>query len=146
MYSYKYYRYINLPRIPQSIIDQINFNFSEYELKFTSGVYTWSDSFNEPINQWCQQNICDEMYWAFQIIRGDLNVHKDNGTLTKFCYLLDTGGDNVITNFFDDDKTTVLDSVVLEPHRWHVLKVDSFHNVKNIESGRIRFSITGKIF
>lgn len=146
MYPYQYYRYVNLPQLPQSIVDQINFNFDDYERKSGRGVYTWTDSFNESVNEWCQKNICAEMYWGFQIIRGDLGIHKDVGTLTKFCYLLDTGGDNVITEFFEDDKITVVDSVNLEPHRWHILKVDTFHGIRGVDPGRIRFSITGKIF
>jgi hypothetical protein len=119
----------------------------EYADKVNFGdIYTWSDSFNDVINIWCQENICKEMYWAFQIIRADMPIHKDKGTKTKFCYLLDLGGDNVETKFYDDDKTTVVDSVVLKSHKWHILNVDSFHNVVGIEPDKTRFSITGKIF
>jgi hypothetical protein len=146
MYPYQYYRYVNLPQIPQSVIDQVNFNFDEYGEEKDKGIYTWSDSFNASVNEWCQKNICAEMYWGFQIIRGDLGLHKDNVTLTKFCYLLDTGGNNVVTEFFEDDRTTLVDSVVLKPHQWHILKVDSFHSVRGVDPGRTRFSITGRIF
>jgi hypothetical protein len=147
MYPYSYFHYINLPKIPQVILDQINFDFSSYDAKVTYGSnYRWSDSHNKIINDWCQQNICSEMYWAFQIINGDLPIHKDNGTKIKFVYLLQTGGDNVITEFYDEDKTNIVQSVLIEPHRWHILKVDSFHGVRNIDPGKIRFSVTGRIF
>jgi len=148
MYPYKYYQYINLPRIPDSILSKINYDFNSYDTKVTTpdGVYTWTDSYNQEINSWCQENICRDMYWAFQIIRGDFAIHKDRGTKTKFCYLLETGGSNVVTSFYDEDKTTVVDSVVLDPHRWHILKVDSYHGVTGIEPDKVRFSITGKIF
>lgn len=143
-----YFRYVNLPKIPNEILNQINFDFSSYDAKFigSNGNYQWSDSHNKIINDWCQQNICSEMYWAFQIISGDMPIHKDNGTKTKFVYLLQTGGDNVVTEFYDEDKTNVLQSVIIEPHRWHILKVDNFHGVRNVDSGKIRFSITGRIF
>ena len=148
MYSYSYIRYINLPKIPNEILDQINFDFSSYHDKVTGhgGNYRWSDSHNKIINDWCQKNICKDMYWAFQLIGGNLGIHKDKPTKTKFVYLLDTGGDNVVTEFYDEDQTTILQSEIIEPHCWHILKVDSFHCVKNIEPGKVRFSVTGKIF
>jgi hypothetical protein len=149
MYPYRYYRYINLPKLPENILQKVNWNFNEYEKKTTEqsdNIYTWSDSFNDEVNQWCQNNICSDMYWGFQIIRGDLSPHKDNGTLTKFVYLLDNGGPDVITEWFNEDKTTVVDSVILETHRWHILKVDSFHGVRGVLPSKTRFSITGVIF
>ena len=148
MYPYSYFRYINLPKIPNEILNQLNYDFSSYADKTNAheGNYRWSDSHNKMINDWCQQNICNDMYWAFQIISGDLPIHKDNVTKNKFIYLIETGGDNVITEFYDEDKTTVLQSVIIETHRWHMLKVDTFHGVRNIDPGKIRFSITGRIF
>lgn len=146
MYSYHYYRYVNLPKLPEELIAGINKNFDEYEVKVQADTYTWSNSFNQDINAWCRNNICDNMYWGFQIIRGDLATHVDRETEIKFIYLLDTGGDNVVTSFYKEDNATVVDSVVLEPHRWHILKVDIPHGVTGVEYGRTRFSITGKIF
>jgi hypothetical protein len=146
----KYYRYVNLPRLPDNILEHINFNFDQYStgkasVNARTDKYSWTDSFNKEINEWCQKNICDEIYFAFQIIRGDLPAHKDLGTKTKFCYLLSLGGDNVITSFYDDQKN-ILESVKFELHRWHILKVDSYHGVQGMEPGKTRFSITGQIF
>lgn len=146
MYPDRYVRYINLPKIPDSIVQNLNRNFEEYDTSVGRYPYSWSDSFNSEINLWCQKNICDTMYFAFQIIRGDLFLHKDVGTRTKFIYLFDTGGDNVVTEFYDDDQTTLLDSIVIEPLRWHILKADTYHCVKNVKPDKIRFSLTGKIF
>jgi hypothetical protein len=149
MYSYKYYRYINLPKIPQSVIDQINLNFDQYEKKdagYHGDDYKWSDSFNSAVDQWCKQNICDEMWWAFQFIKGGLMPHIDIATKYKFVYLLDTGGSNVITEWYNEDRSEVVDSVVLEPFRWHMLKVDTWHSVRGVQPGQIRYSITGKLF
>jgi hypothetical protein len=146
MYSYKHYRYIDLPRLPDTLIAGINRNFDDYDIVVHADTYTWSNSFNQEINQWCQENICADMYWGFQIIRGNLITHIDRETTVKFVYLLDTGGDNVVTSFYADDNTTVIDSVVLEAHRWHILKVDVPHGVTGVNADRTRFSITGKIF
>ena len=105
-----------------------------------------SYTFNKEVNAWCQENICADMYFAFQIMNGNLGIHKDFGTKTKLIYLLELGGENVITNFYEDDKITVTHSYVIESHRWHILKADSYHSVINVEPGKYRFSITGRVF
>lgn len=150
-YPYKYYRFLNLPRIPDNILDQVNWEFDSYERKnpgngINRDVYVWSDSFNQVINDWCQQNICSEMYWGFQIIGGDMKPHIDNTTRIKMNYLVDTGGPDVVTEWYAEDGFTMIDSVVIEPHRWHILKVDTLHGVKNVAPGATRFGITGRIF
>jgi hypothetical protein len=140
-------RYLNLPSIPEDIISQLNRNFDQYQKKSSALIehYTWSDSFNSEINQWCQKNICDTMYWGFQIMTGDMQIHQDFGTLTKLIYLIDAGGNNVYTNFYDNDKN-ITHSYVIETNRWHILKADSYHSVIGIEPGQTRFSLTGRIF
>jgi hypothetical protein len=132
-----------------SVIQGINPNFDSYEKKDAGrhgNIYTWSDSFNQEVNDWCQRNICDEMWWGFQIIRGDLVPHIDNVTKSKLTYLVSLGGEKVVTDWYKDDKTTVVDSVIFESHRWHMIKVDEYHGVKNVQPGLIRLSITGRIF
>jgi hypothetical protein len=149
VYPYKYYRYINLPKIPQSIVESINLNFDQYEKKDAGNhgdIYKWSDSFNSEVNHWCKANICDDMWWAFQFIRGDLKPHIDVVTKYKFVYLLDTGGTDVITKWYNDDQTEIVDSVVLEPLRWHILKVDTWHSVQGVAPGQTRYSITSRLF
>ena len=146
MYPYQYIRYLNLPAIPNEIIASVNKNFDEYEKVTHKETYTWSDSFNKEINDWCRANICDTMYWGFQIITGDMFLHKDRGTLTKMNYIIDTGGDQAVTEFYDEDQTTLLDSVIIQPFKWHVFKADTYHCVKNVDEGKVRFSITGRIF
>jgi len=146
-YPYKYYRYLNLPSIPKDIF--INYNFDEYEKKVQGLInpgYVWTDSFNNDIDKWCKENVCADMYFAFQIIKTDISVHIDNQTKIKFLYILETGGDNVITEWYSEDKETVIDSVIIEPNKWCMIRVDSPHSVKNVENGKTRFSITGRIF
>lgn len=135
-----------MPRIPDHVLSKINLNFDQYERK-TQGInYTWSDSFNQEIDLWCKQNICEDAYFAFQIITGNLVMHKDKGTRVKLIYLLDTGGPKVSTEFWNDDQTELLQSEILQPHRWHIMKVDCYHQVVGVEPGKTRFSITGRIF
>lgn len=146
-YPIMYARYLNLPRLPENILSRINFNFHEYTkgTKSTTNRYLWSDQHNSVINEWCQKNVSSSVYYAFQIM-GDLDLHKDNGTKTKLCYLLQAGGDNVYTDFYDDTKTKILQSIKLETHRWHILKTDVYHLVRGVDPQNTRFSITGRLF
>lgn len=141
-------RYLNLPSIPQDLVDRLVYDFDQYERKWTSKEhnYTWSDSFNEEINEWCRKNICEDMYFAFAIIEGNIPPHKDGGTLTKLSYLLRTGGDNVITSFYNEEQTEVTHAVKIEPFRWHLIKTDAWHGVQGIEPGQTRFSLIGRVF
>jgi hypothetical protein len=148
MTSDQYYRYLNLPKIPQSILDQLNWNISDYQHKAHTNFpnsYLWTDQFNQVVDSWCKENICDTMYYAFQIISNDLPMHKDSGTKIKLTYILKTGGENTITEWYNDAEELV-ESVALEPCRWHIFKADSYHAVKNIDPGQHRFSITGRVF
>lgn len=79
-------------------------------------------------------------------MNSDIVVHKDVGTEVKLTYLIDAGGANVQTNFFEDDKTTMTHSFVIPIHRWHILYASKYHSVEGIESKHTRFSLTGRVF
>ena len=139
-------QYLNFPPIPQDIIDNLTLEFEQYQKQTNNPAnWWWSDSFNQEINEWCQKNICADMYFAFQHAIGGLPIHKDTSKI-KLNYVLSTGGSDVITSFYDEDKTTVLNSYCIEPQRWHLIKVDVYHGVTNAEPGQYRFSVTGQVF
>ena len=153
MYTPRYIQYFNLPQIPKDLIDSVvpqtlidSFNSGNRKYERQVNTYVWSDESNEKINSWGQENICSDMYYAFQLMTGSLPIHKDNGTKIKLNYLIDTGGDNVVTTFYDDDQTTELASYNIPVNKWHLFKADTYHSVSNITPGQIRFSITGRIF
>ncbi len=144
MYKPRYIQYINLPPVPQEILDDLPSELDRYQTQNFDN-YHWTDTHNKKLNQWCQENICSDMYFAFQIMTGDLPIHKDIGTKTKFVYVIETGGSNVYTKFWDDD-SELLDEYLIEKHRWHILKADTNHSVTGIEPGKLRRSITARMF
>jgi hypothetical protein len=140
-------RYLNLPQVPKSIIENLPSDWDQFDQKvsYANRNYVWTDSFNQEINSWCQQNVCQDMYFGFQIMRGDVPIHRDTGTLTKLVYLIYPGGNSVTTNFYNDQQE-LAQSHVIDINRWHVLQANRLHSVDGIEPGQIRFSITGRIF
>lgn len=149
-YKPRYLQYINLPRIPQEILDQLPKDLNEFKSKSdrpdSFSQYRWTDDHNEQLNQWCKENICADMYWGFQFMTNDMPKHTDHNTKTKFVYLIEPGGNEVHTRFWTDDHNTQVDDHIIKPHRWHILKVDKVHSVDGIELGSTRWSVTGRIF
>ena len=101
---------------------------------------------------------------AVQVIKNSVPVHVDIGRIVAYNYIIETGGTNVLTAYFniDDfiqDRTNIhlkllpkLDcptaepiyTVCIEPNRWHKLNVSIPHSVLNIESERIAITVTPK--
>jgi hypothetical protein len=148
MYPVRYIQYLNLPKIPQYVVDSLIRDVKQHRDYHNSSIhgdaYVWSDLSTELLNTWCRENISDEMYYGLQLMSDDVPVHKDVGTKTKINYVIDTGGPNVETGFYDSDGITQLASYCIEGGRWHIFKADTHHNVRNIET--IRISVTSRIF
>lgn len=143
-YPTSYCQFLNLPKPP---LDLINFNLGEYQPKIVGDKgYVWTDDQNSKINSWAQQNICSTVYFAFQMFRADSKLHKDAGGKAKLLYLLDDGGFNVLTSWYDEDLTTCLQTVKIPKHTWALLKTDVHHQVVGIEPGRTRWAICSQIF
>lgn len=139
---------ILLPKVPDNIIQEIynsitnnNEAFTGFDTNYSKDVYGWYRG-NQLLQDWCQQNISPDIFWGVQVITGDLPIHKDLGSESKFNYIVEPGGGNVITYFYDDNDQEI-ESINLEAHEWYILNVSVKHNVKNVKSTRI--SITGRI-
>jgi hypothetical protein len=147
MFPSRYIQYFKLPPVPVDIINAIKLDPNHYTKKESGVTYRWTDQDNAELNQWGQKHICDEMYFALQFFEKPNTLHKDTGTHTKLNYVISPGGPNILTEFYDDDRTTQLASYHIEPLRWHVLKADTFHRITgDFTPGQIRFSITARMF
>lgn len=73
---------------------------------------------------------------------GVLPIHYDYGRNFTLNYLFETGGDNVVTSWYLDDKKTITDQVVVEPRRWCIMRVKpTYHGVHGIEWGKHRIMV-----
>lgn len=171
--NYKNIRELKLPQIPQDIVDRVidrhtkdpnsyaplwdqdDLPMPVYYQEPEAKIVTFSDSFNEEIDQWCKDNICDSIKWDWQILSKDLPIHRDfdadtleNLVLhTKFFYLITPGGDNVVTNFFNsEDPTDIIETYVIKTRTWYLFNAARHHNVVGIEPGKTRFTMVGNTF
>lgn len=72
---------------------------------------------------------------------GIVPMHKDWSRWYPVNYVIDTGGTNVVTSWYDDKKK-LLESHTIEPFRWHVLAGKVYHGVQGIKPGRERILIS----
>lgn len=147
MYSNRYIQYLDLAPIPDHVVASLDFDVDRHcrhDNAQRHGPYIWSDYQTSVLNEWCKQNISRDLYYGIQLMTADVPRHIDIGTKVKINYLIDCGGHQVITNFYDHDKITLLDSYQIDQGRWHIFKADTCHEIINIQSTRI--SVTAKIF
>jgi hypothetical protein len=175
----KYLEYLDqLPTIPVELIQELKDYVEQQQVQFVSPDRHLVDGDKKIENilykrwtlpdnllHWISENISNK-YDAigFQIhdvsVRGgtDHLPHTDSFP-RKFVlnYNIQTGGDNVITSFYQEkgqplhrdhltrpaslDDLELLESTVVEPFRWHLLDALVVHGVKGIESKRMALSI-----
>ena len=93
---------------------------------------------------WLQNNIPIEIGSCchVHVITSDLDIHKDYmQEKFKVNYIFATGGENVNTNFYDDD-LNLLASYVVPAFVWHWFDGTINHNATNISSQNPRVAIT----
>lgn len=130
---------LDLPPVPTHLlvqVDQIlNSGLIEVPLKKPDGtiqdnsVYKIFSVPNE-LNEWLK-TIFDFEFDAEYIWMKDWSYkHRDLGRTVAYNYLLDAGGSNVATKFYDNqDQDLVIDSIVMPLHKWMKLNVSLPHMV-----------------
>lgn len=75
----------------------------------------------------------------YQFIGAKLGIHTDFGRKTAINYIINTGGENVITKWFLGED--VLHQEIIEAKKWHKIMVNVNHCVENITSDRYAITI-----
>lgn len=120
-------------------------------------------SVNQDLQEWIDENILKDSYGASEVCYAYQNFrnlpftrnrhHIDKTRYFTLMYLEDLGGDNVLTQFWQEpNKLTVrteyvitpqefekkiptfslIDSITIEPHRWGVVNSKIIHSVENL--------------
>ena len=139
-----YITYLDLPSIPQELLESVdeilNKPFSQGTAFDRDPDFRLKDVPNDTANY--IKSIFDmDINIRYQLINRDLPLHVDKvDRRIAFNYLLDPGGENVLTNVFDNDMN-LTDSIKIETHKWHRLQTSMPHLVKNIQTTRIAISV-----
>jgi hypothetical protein len=136
-------QYLNLPPIPTRLLD---------EFEERSGLcpnmednFVKTSEHCQGITDWCRENVCPDLFYGVQIMQGMVPKHTDRSHSNlvpecKLVYLVDPGGANVKTRFWDGDMP--LREFIIEPLRWHLIQVNVVHSVEGIENNRKRWGVT----
>lgn len=163
------FAYLNLPPFPDDLIpaclkniDLIDKDPILYEkINKTRGASNYGTWLPKEANEWLitnivqpyfspvrpemQESLLGVTYYARHPSDPELNgqqgQHIDIGRNWAINYVFDTGGTNVVTRWFDEDKNFIA-SRIIKPKQWCLLKVDMLHSVRKIDLGRLRTFIS----
>lgn len=94
-----------------------------------------------------------------QVIKKGLPIHIDFGRKYAYNFIIETGGDDVKTCFYNrtdfyyDENNklrpknafSTIEEICIPAMQWHKINVSTPHNVINIEKIRISLTVTEKI-
>jgi hypothetical protein len=60
-------------------------------------------------------------------------------------YPILTGGETAVTQFWADDKKTLLKEYVFKPHSWYLISGSTYHSVTGISEGKYRLTVTAEM-
>jgi len=142
-----YIRYLNFPTIPEYLIEPIE-DILEGPFTYNAG-YFKSRSVGSDLASWLQTVFPYKISALYQVSNHTLPIHVDVGIDTEvgdrifaINYVLEPGGDQVFTNVYAHDKTTVLQSIKIETCRWHYLTTHEYHGLTGLTLARDRVSIS----
>ncbi len=150
LFNIKTVEKFNFPPIPEHLIlslEEIR-KLNPVVLKKSDGsVYEvdWYRSYfcNEELTQWIKDNIPINVHYVEYIVTTKpVTLHTDLGRKEAFNYILNAGGDNVVTEFYSEDKSTLIDKIVCEPETWYGLNVSAPHCVSMQTETRCLISVT----
>lgn len=148
------FRYRNFPKVPDKLIAEALEAIKGEDLRLNRELYSDRNDPGEQagcicafteipnLRKWFNKNIRphlkdQERELHVQTIGTDVKPHKDPARRRVLNYLIDTGGDTVLTLHYKEDRKTMINAVQIEPFRWHELQTDVFHSVLGHERKRI---------
>ena len=144
-----YVTYKDYPSIPESLIIEVHQSLLLFNHNRHNGVdYAYSRYTATPkLQEWFRDTMTPilrvrDIVYVQTIVSG-IPIHKDPNRNLALNYIIDTGGTDVITSFYDDQpdhpghNPAPVEEYKIIPHVWHELRTDVFHGVSGLTSKRI---------
>ena len=138
--------YIDLPRIPDEFLESIEeiMALPKKPKTFARPGYPITTKYVSPkLNQYIESIFPIPVWVGYQVIHDNIPIHVDSGGNRRVCYnyLLQQGGDEVYTTFYNENHE-VVQTEKLELHRWHRLNTENLHGVQGVKDFRIAITVT----
>lgn len=137
--------YVNLQKIPMDLIESTEQIKNKPNKSTVAKDYPFFKTFhvNDDLKKFLESIFPFEIWCQYQLIFGDIIIHKDPERTLAYNYILDQGGDMVLTNFYSDKKNLIY-SENIKLHQWVKLNTSIFHNVTGLSATRVAISVTPK--
>ena len=140
--------YLSLPAIPHEMLEDLdtikNKPFSE-ETPFKRDSKFRLKDVDSKLHEYLKTIFPFDILCRYQFVYDGIPIHADYkddvGRKYAINYLLDCGGNNVVTNIYNSDKQ-LIESKCIESKRWHVIHTDQLHDVKNINPQSVRIALS----
>jgi hypothetical protein len=139
------FEYIDsLPKIPSDLISEViksaivNENIFFFQYYENYKVYHATDDLKKFIEPFFKNHGI-----FVHVMKNNLKIHKDVGRKIAFNYIIDNGGTDVETCFYNNS-LKLIQKIKIEKNRWHKMNVEVLHNVINLTTYRIAITVTPK--
>jgi len=131
---------LNIPKIPEHLILPLEETLElENIFEGDSDNYTIHNVQKE-LKEYLQPLFPNYSLFRYQTMINEIPVHVDGSRDFAINYIIDPGGDNVHTVWYEEDRITSTQDVKFPAQQWHEIQVNLYHNVTGI-TGR-RYGIT----
>lgn len=134
---------LGIAPIPELLLARVrDYKALEYE-SFTRGI----DCYKIPqiLMTYLNANVY-EGTWSIQAFHKDLPIHIDKTTTdVRFMYMLELGGENVTTSFYNAAEDSIIQTVKYEKDKWNIIRTSLPHSVDGMEPGHSRVCITAPL-
>jgi len=140
-----YFRYMDMiPKLSDNLLSEIQESIEENKNWFFKEDYEYYQRHEATLKlrEWSAIifHRIKNRKTCVQVVHEGIHIHKDIARVSTYNYLIDAGGNNVETCFYDDN-FSLIKSIKIEPFRWHKLDVSVNHNVINIQRPRIALTV-----
>jgi hypothetical protein len=136
------FKYLDFPALSDAMHTEIYNSFLENPnyFEFKEDKFYKIHLANDKLTETVKSIIPNPGKISVQLIQNSLPIHVDIGRTEAINYLISTGGDDVYTCFYQNNM--LVDRLVIQPFRWHWMKVSNPHTVINLKKDQPRISIT----
>jgi hypothetical protein len=133
------FKYLDLSTVPEDLIVEV-YNSIDQALPLTEKQFDHYKIFqcNENLTDFVSKLFEHPIYCGIQVIKQGQEIHRDFGRTVAYNYIIEPGGSSVTTNFYTDlVGSKKIESVLINPSKWHQLRVSIPHQVNGIVGKRI---------
>jgi hypothetical protein len=130
------YKFLDVPEIPEELILPLD-EVLQLENIFGGATNNYTIHECQPeLRDWLKSHFPDCTKFRYQTLIDEIPVHKDRGRDIAINYILDTGGDDVKTVWYEEDWTTATHDMIFPAKKWHEIDVSIYHGVSGLTSRR----------